>query len=332
MIRLVALMMLASTVGAAESAVDIDTAAKIYQAAAIREQVRASLGTMPAQMRKLFSRDVSAPLSEEQLAAVTAAAERGFRIDVFEAPALSALAAESRCRDRGKVEGVPRERSGRRMVAADVAAATLGEANIDKVMNGELAVPSTPKRDAIVDKLERATRSAESTVQVFLSMGQAVAVGTAIGSGLDPSAVAERARKSGEASRAETGGDDARAHAPISRLSYRDLSDSDLKHLLVLPRVVRRQALRDCVQRLDGRGLRRHGQAHRRAARRELARARAGAVSTRRRRTRPRRGLRCPDIAAAPRLTGEPRQSSARKSLQQRADRFDAILRAGGRS
>ena len=90
---------------------------------------------------------------------------------------------------------------GRRMVDADVAAATLGEANIDKVMEGELAVPSTPKRDAIVDKLVRATHSAESTVQVFLSMGEAVAVGTAIGSGLDPSAVAERARKS-SASRA----------------------------------------------------------------------------------------------------------------------------------
>ena len=92
---------------------------------------------------------------------------------------------------------------GRRMVAADVAAATLGEANIDKVMDGELAVPSTPKREAMVDKLERATHSAESTVQVFLSMGEAVAVGTAIGSGLDPGAVAERARKSGEAGRAE---------------------------------------------------------------------------------------------------------------------------------
>ena len=44
MVRLALLMMLAGTVCAAESAVDIDTAAKIYQAAAIREQVRASLG------------------------------------------------------------------------------------------------------------------------------------------------------------------------------------------------------------------------------------------------------------------------------------------------
>src|SRR5271170_1513611 len=92
MVRFVVLMMLAGNIFAAQSAVDIDTAAKIYQAAAIREQVRSSLGTMPAQIRQIFTRDVSAKLSEEQLAAVTAAAERGFRIDVFEAPALNALA------------------------------------------------------------------------------------------------------------------------------------------------------------------------------------------------------------------------------------------------
>ncbi len=165
-------MMLASTVDAAESAVDIDTAAKIYQAAAIREQVRASLGTMPGHMRKLFSRDVSAPLSEQQLAAVTAAAERGFRIDVFEAPALAALAENLDAATVAKAEAFLASDLGRRMVAADVAAATLGEANIDKVMEGELAAPSTPKRDAIFDKLERATHSAESTVQVFLSMGR----------------------------------------------------------------------------------------------------------------------------------------------------------------
>src|SRR5271167_1390851 len=90
--RFFALLLLASGVYAADSAVDIDTAAKIYQAAEVREQVRASLGSMPAHMRQLFTRDVAARLSEEQLAAVTAAAERGFRIDVFEPPALRALA------------------------------------------------------------------------------------------------------------------------------------------------------------------------------------------------------------------------------------------------
>ena len=82
-----------SSVRAADSAVDIETAAKIYQDAAMREQVRASLGAMPAHVRQLFFADPAAHLSDAQLKAVTAAAERGFRIDVFEAPALSALAA-----------------------------------------------------------------------------------------------------------------------------------------------------------------------------------------------------------------------------------------------
>src|SRR6266404_3573301 len=85
--------LLSTGVHAAQSAVDIETAAKVYQDAAIREQVRASLGTMPAHIRQLFSADTAAQLSDSQLNAVTAAAKRGFRIDVFEAPALSALAA-----------------------------------------------------------------------------------------------------------------------------------------------------------------------------------------------------------------------------------------------
>ena len=99
-------------------------------------------------------------------------------------------------------------------------------------MSGEITAPSTPKRDAIFDKLERATHSAESTVQIFLSMGQAVAVGTAIGSGMDPVPVGERAKKSGEASRA---GLEENMRLPMRRFlayGYRDLSDADLKHLL----------------------------------------------------------------------------------------------------
>jgi hypothetical protein len=110
--------------------------------------------------------------------------------------------------------------------------ANLGEANIDKVMNGQITAPSNPKRDAIFAKLERASHSTESTVQTFLSMGRAVAVGTAIGSGMDPVAVEERARKSGEASRA---GLEENMRVPMQRFmayGYRDLSDSDLKHLL----------------------------------------------------------------------------------------------------
>jgi hypothetical protein len=121
---------------------------------------------------------------------------------------------------------------GRRVVTADVALATLGETNIDKVMNGQITAPSTPKRDILFDKLERATHSTESTVQIFLNMGQAVAVGTAIGSGMDPAVVQDRARKSGEASRA---GLEENMRLPMRRFmayGYRDLSDSDLQHVL----------------------------------------------------------------------------------------------------
>jgi hypothetical protein len=69
-------------------------------------------------------------------------------------------------------------------------------------------------------------------VQIFLSMGEAVAVGTAVGSGLDSAAVAERAHKSGEASRA---GLEENMRLPMRRFmayGYRDLSDRDLKHVL----------------------------------------------------------------------------------------------------
>ena len=232
MIRLVFLIFLAANVQAAESTVDIDTAATIYQAAAMREQVRASLGVMPEHVRRLFATDSSVKLSDSQLAAVSAAATRGFRIDVFETPALQALADHLDPPTVKKTAAFLASDLGRRMVTADVALATLGEANIDKVMNGEIAAASTPKRDTLFDKLERATHSTESTVQIFLSMGQAVAVGTAIGSGLDPVMVDERARKSGEASRAELEGN---MRLPMRRFmayGYRDLSDSDLRHLL----------------------------------------------------------------------------------------------------
>jgi hypothetical protein len=232
MIRFVFLMFLTANVYAAESTVDIGTAASVYQAAAMREQVRASLGAMPEHIRQLFAADSSAKLSEPQLAAVSAAAVRGFRIDVFEAPALQAFADHLDMATVNKTEAFLATDLGKRMVTADVALATLGEANIDKVMSGELTAPTTPKRDAIVERLERATHSTESTVQIFLSMGQAVAVGTAVGSGMDPVAVEERAHKSGEATRA---GLEDNMRLPMRRFmayGYRDLTDSDLKHLL----------------------------------------------------------------------------------------------------
>jgi hypothetical protein len=232
MMRFAILILAAANAFAADSAVDIETAAKIYQEAQVREQVRASLVTMPKQIRDMFSRDASAQLDQDQLAAITAAAERGFRIDVFEAPALSALARSLDATTVAKTQAFLTSDVGKRMVAADVAAATMGEAAIDKVMAGETTTPSTPKRDAIIDRLERANRSTESTVEIFLSMGQAVAIGTAIGSGLDQKSVAARARQSGEASRAGLEHD---MRMPMRRFlaySYRDLSDSDLKHML----------------------------------------------------------------------------------------------------
>jgi hypothetical protein len=230
--RFAVLLLLASFVHAAESTVDIDTAAKIYQAAAVREQVRASLGAMPEHLRQLFARDIAAHLSDQQLAAITAAAKRGFRIDVFEAPALRALAEDLDPDTVTKVQAFLASDLGRRMVAADVAEAAAGEEISDKIMNGEIAVPSTPKRDLLFEKLERATRATESQVQIYLAMGEAVAIGTAIGSGQDPKGVAERARKNGEASRAEL---EQSMRVPMRKIltyGYRTLSDSDIKRIL----------------------------------------------------------------------------------------------------
>jgi len=232
MFRFALLMLLSTSLYAAESTIDIETAAKIYQDAAIRDQVRASLGSMPARIRQLFSADTTTQLSAEQLDAVTAAAKRGFRIDVFEVPALSALAANLDPSTAKKTETFLDSDLGRRMVAADLATAKLEEPQIDKIMNGEITAPSTPKRDALYDKLERVSRSTESTVQIFISMGQAVAVGTAVGAGREAATVEQNARKSGEASRASL---EQNMRDPLRRYlaySYRSLSDADLKHLL----------------------------------------------------------------------------------------------------
>src|SRR5271154_2985960 len=72
MFRFALLMLMSTGLYAAESPVDIETAAKIYQDAGMREQVRASLGSMPARIRQLFSADTAAQLSDLQLDAVTA--------------------------------------------------------------------------------------------------------------------------------------------------------------------------------------------------------------------------------------------------------------------
>jgi hypothetical protein len=151
---------------------------------------------MPAHVRQLFAADGASKLSEQQLAAVTAAAQRGFRIDVFEPPALSALAANLDPASVKKSLAFLDSDLGRRMVAADVAAAQLDEATIDKVMTGALVAASTPERDALMNKLERASQYTESTVQIFLTMGQAVATARA-----NPARPAARACKKACASR-----------------------------------------------------------------------------------------------------------------------------------
>jgi hypothetical protein len=232
MFRFALLMLLSANLYAAESPVDIETAAKIYQDAGMREQVRGSLVTMPAHIRQMFSADAAAHLTDQQLDAVSAAAKRGFRIDVFEAPALHALAANLDASTVKKTEAFLTGDLGRRMVAADVATAILEEKEVDKIMNGEVSAPSTPQRNALFDKLEHASRSTESTVQIFLSMGQAVAIGTAVGSGREMAAVADTARKAGEASRPAL---EENMREPLRRYlaySYRDMSDADLKQLL----------------------------------------------------------------------------------------------------
>jgi hypothetical protein len=231
MFRFALLMLMAAGAHAAVS-VDIETAATLYQDAAMREQVRASLPSMPEHIRQMFAGDTAAKLSDQQLKAVTAAAERGFRIDVFEAPALNALAVNLDAATLKKADTFLTSDVGRRMVAADVATATLDEPTIDKIMKGELTAPSTPQREALFDKLEHASRSTESTVQIFISMGQAVAIGTAVGAGGDTAAVAASARKSGDDSRV---GLEKNMREPLRRYlaySYRDMSDADLRHML----------------------------------------------------------------------------------------------------
>jgi hypothetical protein len=213
--------------------IDMDTAAQLYQEAAIREQVRASLGSMPGQIRKLFQGNTSTPLTEAQLDAVNLAATRSFRIDVFDAPALSAFAANLDADTLKKAEAFLATDAGKQMVAADLGLAALSDADADKVMNGDISAPSTPQRDALFEKLERAERSAESTVQILLTMGTAVATGTAVGSGMDPGPVEQRTRKSAEASRQSM---EENLREPMRRYmayGYRDMNDADLKRVLL---------------------------------------------------------------------------------------------------
>jgi hypothetical protein len=235
MVRLALLLLLSATASASAATVPVDiaTAATLYQAAAIRDQVRASLVSMPGKMRKMFATDSAEKLSDSYLAAVSTAAERGFRIDVFEPPALAALAADLDAATVAKSTAFLGSELGRRMVAADVAIAELDEPTIGRIMDGAVTAPSDPKRDALLDQIEAATRSTDSAVEIYFDIGRALAVGTAIGSGMDPVAADQRASKAADAAaRADLAQS---LHAPLRRYlayGYRDLSEADLKQLL----------------------------------------------------------------------------------------------------
>jgi hypothetical protein len=232
MLRFAFLMLLSADLSAAAASVDFDTAAQVYQAAQVRVQVRASLVSMPEKMRQMFSADAAGRLTTEQLDAVVAGASRGFRIDVFEPPAIAAFAANLDPSAARKTLEFLAGDLGRRMVAADVALAANDSATVDKIMAGGLAAPSTPQRDALIAKLEEDAHSTEGALQVYLRMGRSIAIGTAIGEGADPIAADERAQKAVDTEAREKLAAGLRTSLRhYMAYGYRDLSDADLKGL-----------------------------------------------------------------------------------------------------
>jgi hypothetical protein len=214
------------------AAIDIDTAGKVFEAASVREQVRASLGSMPKRIREMFAAESNNQWSDAQLDAIGHAAEKGFRIDVFEPAALAAFAASMDAKSAQKTLQFLRTDLGLRMVKSDLAIAALDEATIDKILTGKAAGPLDAKRAVVIDKLEHASRSAESTVDVFLALGRAVATGTAIGTGRDPLAVEAEVRKSADAGRSQLIESMRESMRRYLDYGYRDLSTADLNGLI----------------------------------------------------------------------------------------------------
>jgi hypothetical protein len=178
----------------------------------------------------MFTQDQGSTLSTDHLDAVTDAAKHGFQIAVFEPLALRAFADNLDASSARKSLAFFSSDLGKRMVAADVALSELDEATTDKIMKGDLAAPANPARDALASELERDTLSTDSAVDIYLRIGKALAVGTAIGAGMDPVAAGDRATKVGDATaRSELQKD---LQAPLRRYiayGYRDLSDEDLQ-------------------------------------------------------------------------------------------------------
>ncbi len=170
---------------AAPTTVTIDSAGRVYLAAGMREQVSASLDGMPARLRRMFLSESHGKLDAARLEAVTKAAKLTFRIDVFEPSALAAFAAHLDPPAVDKTLAFLGSPTGRRMVAADVALAKLDPATTDAIANGTLAAPASPQRAALFQKLATLTRATDSAAEVYMTMGRSLAVGKAMGYGLD---------------------------------------------------------------------------------------------------------------------------------------------------
>ena len=225
------LLGLSATVLAAPSSVTIDAAGRLYLAAGMREQVSASLDGMPQKLRRMFVSESQGKLDAARLSAVTAAAKHTFRIDVFEPSALAAFAAHL---DPATVESTLAflaSPTGRRMVAADVALAKLDPAATDAVANGKVAAPATPQRAALFQRIAAVTRATDSAAEVYMTMGRSLAVGKAMGYGLDlKDARASVGKKTPPPAELLSS-----LAVPLERYvayDYRDLSDADLRNML----------------------------------------------------------------------------------------------------
>ena len=227
------LLFAASSAALAAAPVDIDTAGQIYLAAGMREQVGASLDAMPAKLKDLFTSGSSNKLSDKQLEAVADAAKRGFRIDVFEPSALAAFASNLDPDAAAKALAFLATPTGKRMVQDDVALARLDESTIDAISSGKLATPMTAERAALFKRLEAASRATESAATVYLTIGRSLAVGKALGYGLNLDEAEQQVAKTESA--APPAELQRSLEVPLGRYlayGYRNLSDADLRHML----------------------------------------------------------------------------------------------------
>jgi hypothetical protein len=232
MLRTLALFLVSANLCCAASGVDIDTAAGIYRAQGLREQVRISLGSMAPKMRRLFQNDEAAALSEDQLAAVEAAAARTFRIDVFEPAALAAMASSLEPAEAHDILHFLESPAGQRMVAADIASARHDEATQDQFPEGEPTPRASDEREALLDQIESGSHAVDLAVGVYLGIARGLAWGTAIGSGRDPIAAQERVDQNATPEvRKQLA---ATMRQPVRRSlawGYRELSTEDLRSI-----------------------------------------------------------------------------------------------------